>query len=133
MLSLVNTLAQNNFNSSSAAGGLFICFIWIALIVVIVAGLWKTFDKAGQPGWAAIIPIFNIYVMCKVAGRPGWWVILFFIPIVSLVISIIVALDIAKSFGKGIGFALGLIFLAPIFYCILGFGSAQYQGPAAAQ
>ncbi len=80
MLSLVNTLAQNNFNSSSAAGGaasaaggLFICFIWIALIVVIVAGLWKTFDKAGQPGWAAIIPIFNIYVMCKVAGRPGWW------------------------------------------------------------
>src|SRR5215471_19804782 len=62
---------------------------------------WKVFTKAGQPGWAAIIPIVNLYFLCKVAGRPGWWVILFFIPIVSLVISIMVWLDTAKAFGKG--------------------------------
>jgi len=112
--------------------GLMFLAIYIAIIVVIIAGVWKTFAKAGQPGWAVLIPIFNIYIMCKIAGRPGWWVLLMFIPIVSLVIGIILALDIAKSFGKGTGFALGLIFLGFIFYPILGFGSAEYQGPAGA-
>lgn len=115
-----------------AGGGCFIMILYLAIIVVVVAGLWKTFVKAGQPGWAAIVPIYNVYVMCKIAGRPWWWLLLLIIPIVSLVISIILMIDIAKSFGKGVAFALGLIFLSPIFFCILGFGSAEYQGPAAA-
>jgi uncharacterized membrane protein YhaH (DUF805 family) len=67
----------------------------------------------------------------KIAGRPGWWLILFLIPLVNLIISILVSLDLAKSFGKGAGFGLGLAFLGPIFYPILGFGSARYNGPAA--
>lgn len=96
-----------------------------------IAAVWKVFSKAGQPGWAAIIPIFNFYVMCKVAGRPGWWLLLFLIPFVNLVIAIIVTVDIAKRFGKGVGFAIGMILLPFIFWPILGFGSAQYQGAAA--
>jgi len=128
---LLNTLAQSS--SSGGGGGIpgaLLLVIWLAIIVVVVAGLWKTFVKAGQPGWAAIVPILNIYFLCKIAGRPGWWVILCFIPIINFVIAIILALDVAKAFGKSVLFAIGLIFLAPIFYCILGFGSAQYQGPA---
>ena len=78
-----------------------------------------------------LIPIFNLYLICKIAGRPGWWVILFLIPIVSLVIAIILAIDIARCFGRGVGTAIGLILLPMIFYPILGFGSAQYEGPSA--
>src|SRR2546421_723618 len=107
------------------------CVLYLAAIVLVVIGFWKVFEKAGQPGWGAIVPIYNIYLLCKVAGRPGWWVILMFIPIVGQVISIILMLDVAKAFGKGVGFALGLIFLGVIFFPILGFSDAQYQGPPA--
>lgn len=110
-----------------------ILLIEIALIVLIIAGFWKTFTKAGHPGWASIIPIYNAYILLKVAGRPGWWLLLMLIPLVNVVIAIIVAIDVAKAFGKGTGFGLGLAFLAFIFYPILGFGDATYHGqPAAA-
>jgi hypothetical protein len=127
------TLAQSSSSSSSGgdAAVMVILFVELAIAVLMIAALWKVFAKAGQPGWAAIVPIFNLYIMCKVAGRPGWWLILFIIPFVNFIISIIVALDIAKAFGKGAGFAIGLIFLPFIFYPILGFGDAEYQGPAA--
>lgn len=132
-LSHASVLAQTNTGSSG--GGFFALLgilIWLGIIVLVIAGMWKTFVKGGQPGWAAIIPIYNMYCWCKMVGRPGWWVILMFIPIVSLVIAIILCIDLAKSFGKSALFAVGLILLGPIFLCILGFGSAQYQGPAAA-
>ncbi|PHQ78412.1 MAG: signal peptidase I [Phycisphaera sp.] len=117
---------------AGAIFGIIIGLIYIAVLVVVVMGFWKMFKKAGQPGWAAIVPIYNIYVLCKVAGRPGWWLLLMLIPIVGIVISIMVSIDISKSFGKGTGFAIGLILLGFIFYPILGFGKAEYQGPAAA-
>ncbi|MCB0880111.1 MAG: signal peptidase I [Thermoleophilia bacterium] len=106
--------------------------IYIALIVVVIAGWWKTFEKAGQPGWGAIIPIYNAYLLLKIAGRPGWWLILLLIPFVNLIVAIIVSIDVATSFGKGTGFGLGLALLGFIFYPMLGFGDAQYSGPAAA-
>lgn len=129
LIHTLTTLAQRN--AAGAAGGLVFLVIWLAILVLIIAGFWKVFEKASQPGWAAIVPIYNVYVLCKIAGRPGWWLILFFVPIVSFVIAIIVSVDVAKAFGKGVGFALGLIFLGFIFYPVLGFGSAQYQGPPA--
>lgn len=106
-----------------------VLLIQLAIAVAIIAGIWKTFAKAGQPGWAAIIPIFNVYILLKVANRPWWWLLLMLIPLVNLVIAIIVALDVAKAFGKGTGFGLGLAFLGFIFYPILGFGSATYTQP----
>jgi hypothetical protein len=96
-----------------------------------IAAAWKVFVKAGHPGWAAIIPIYNAYILCKIGGKPGWWVILLFIPIVSIVISIILLIDVAKNFGKSALFGIGLFFLGFIFVPILGFGSATYCGPAA--
>ncbi|MHB1003316.1 MAG: DUF5684 domain-containing protein [Thermoleophilia bacterium] len=100
---------------------------YIAIIVFLIAAMWKVFVKAGQPGWAAIVPIYNIYIMLQIAGRPGWWLLLMFVPFVNFVVQIIVALDIARNFGKSTGFGIGLILLSPIFYPILGFGSATYE------
>lgn len=108
----------------------------LILIAIYVIANWKIFEKAGQPGWAAIIPIYNLIVMLDVQGRPKWWVIWYLIPFVNyvsaLVMFIIQCLDYAKRFGKDGGFVAGLILLNPIFLLILAFGSAQYQGASAA-
>ena len=111
---------------AGAAGGLFL-IIWLAMIVLVIAGFWKTFAKAGKPGWGAIIPIYNVILLLDIAGRPIWWIILFFIPFVNFVVCIIVGIDVARNFGKGAGFGLGLAIFSFIFYPILGFGDAQYQ------
>jgi hypothetical protein len=116
---------------SSGIGGIIVGLIYLAIIAVVVAGMWKVFVKAGKPGWAAIVPIYNLIVLLQVAGRPAWWCILFLVPVVSFVIAIIVGIDIAKAFGKGTGFGLGLTFLSFAFYPILGFGEANYQGAPA--
>lgn len=121
-----------DYSTSGHAPGPVFWICEFAFIILMIAAWWKMFTKAGQPGWAAIIPIVNLYFFCKVAGRPGWWLILMFIPLVNFIIIIILCIDIAKSFGKGVGFGIGLIFLPFIFYPILAFGSAQYQGAAAA-
>ncbi len=118
--------------ASSGAGVGILIIVYIAVIVFEIAALWQVFVKASKPGWAAIIPFYNYYTMLKVVGRPGWWLILYFIPIVNIVIFIIVAIDLAKSFSKSTGFAVGLILLAFIFIPILGFGPSSYAGPYAA-
>lgn len=107
--------------------------IYLAVIVLIVAGAWLVFTKAGEAGWKAIIPIWNIIVMLRIVGRPLWWIILLLIPFLNIIISLIVSMDLAKSFGKGSGFGVGLWLLGFIFVPILGFGSATYRGPAAAR
>lgn len=109
-------------------GGVIALIVQLAIIFVIIAGIWKTFAKAGKPGWAAIIPIYNLVVMMQIAGKPLWWVILCFIPIVNIVILILASISLAEKFGKGGGFGVGLALLGFIFYPILGFGSAQYKG-----
>jgi hypothetical protein len=117
-------------SEGQAPGPLFWIF-WLAFTVLMIVACWKIFTKAGQPGWASIIPIYNWYILCKIVGRPGWWVILLLIPFVNFIIGIILCIDLAKSFGKGVGFGIGLVLLSVIFFPILGFGSAQYQGPTA--
>lgn len=113
--------------SGDDAFGIIWIVIWLIIAVVVLAGVWKVFTKAGQPGWACIVPIYNAVVLMRIAGRPAWWVLLLFIPVVNLVIEIIVYIDVAKNFGKGTGFGIGLVFLGPIFFPILGFGDAQYN------
>ena len=108
--------------------GTFLIFI-LALAVLGIASWWKVFTKAGQPGWAAIIPIYNFVVLLNTIGRPAWWVLLMFVPLVNLVIAIIAYIELAKAFGKGAGFGIGLVFLGFIFFPILGFGNARYLGP----
>jgi|HubBroStandDraft_6_1064221.scaffolds.fasta_scaffold106439_2 hypothetical protein len=113
------------------SGGFMIALL--AFVVVVVVGCWKMFEKAGEPGWAAIIPIFNIIVLLKIAGRPVWWVVLYFIPLVNIVATIVVAIDIAKAFGQSAMFGFFLNFLfGGIGYLILGFGNYQYRKPSTA-
>jgi hypothetical protein len=124
--------SDNSGNNAAAAGvGIGMMVVWLAIAVLMIAALWKIFDKAGEPGWAAIIPVYNLYILLKIAGRPGWWLLLFFIPFVNFIISIIVSIDIAKRFGKGTGFALGLVFLPFIFYPMLAWGDASYTAAPA--
>lgn len=116
------------FAQDDLIGGLFSLVLGLAILFVIIGGLWKTFEKAGQPGWASIIPIYNGIVLLEIAGRPIWWILLFFIPIVNLIVAIVVALDIARNFGKSGLFGLGIAFFPFVFYPILGFGSSRYTG-----
>ena len=97
--------------------------------VIIVVGLWKVFEKAGKPGWAAIVPVYNIIVLLEIAGKPIWWILLFLITFVG---PILVGIAIAEKFGKETGFGVGLGLLGCVFYPILGFGDAQYIGAASA-
>jgi len=123
------TSGAGNAVAAGAAGVLGI--VWLAVLVIMIAACWKIFTKAGKPGWAAIVPIYNLVVLLEIVGRPVWWVVLLLIPFVNLIVGFILAFDLSKAFGKGAGFALGMIFLGIIFAPILGFGSAQYQGAPA--
>lgn len=106
--------------------------VMLAIIAVSLVGMWKVYEKAGKPGWTALIPVYNYLVLVEIVGRPIWWFFLLFIPGVNAVIGIILLWDLTRSFGKDVGFFFGLLFLSAIFYPILGFGSARYLGPAAA-
>jgi len=133
LLTPAQLLGQVEYSSSAqgTAPSPFSTIIALLIALLLIVAMWKVFTKAGQPGWASIIPIYNLYIWCKIVGRPWWWIILMLIPFVNFIVCIILCIDLAKSFGKGVGFGLGLALLGIIFFPILGFGSAQYQGPTA--
>jgi hypothetical protein len=99
----------------------------LAVAAVALAGAWRAFEKAGAPGWAVVIPIYNLFVLVKMAGKEGWWVILFFVPIVFFFVPFIVAIEIAKNFGQPAAFGFGLVLLGAVFWPILGFGDAEWE------
>ncbi|MAH65341.1 MAG: signal peptidase I [Phycisphaerae bacterium] len=104
--------------------------LYLVIVVIFCIGCWKMVAKAGMPGILGLIPIVNLFVLPVVGGKPWWWALMLFIPIVGQVLyMVLVSLSVAERFGRGIGTVLGLIFLTPIFVCILGFGSAQWTPP----
>lgn len=107
--------------------------IGVVLLILLVVAEWKIFTKAGEKGWKSLIPIYNYYILCKIADGNGWKFLLFIVPIVNLVYIIMLNYRLALSFGKDVGFTIGLVFLPSIFTLILGFGSAQYIGPRGQQ
>jgi hypothetical protein len=121
--------------SSESAGaglaGVVFGIIGLAVVVVMIASMWKVFVKAGQPGWAAFVPIYNVLMLLKITGKPTWWFALFLVPGVNLIIMALVTIQLAKTFGKSAGFGLGMLLLGFIFYPILAFGDAHYT-PATA-
>lgn len=117
--------AYDTANPESNAGFM---LIFYGVIVALLISLWRVFEKAGRPGWNAIIPVYNIYVLLQIVKRPGWWLIFYFIPIVNIVIHFIVALQVAKAFKRSEAFAIFLLFLFPVIgFIILGFGSSKYS------
>jgi hypothetical protein len=137
---------------ASMLGSCVFSLIVLAITVVALVGLWKVFVKAGQPGWAAIIPIYNIVILLQIIGRPIWWLIPFFLPIITSILAVIglppsvllpinvllcvpsfvfwimVCLRLARVFDQSSGFGIGLLFLPFIFLPLLGFGDAEYLG-----
>ncbi|MCC2630568.1 MAG: hypothetical protein K0S38_377 [Candidatus Paceibacter sp.] len=128
-LAQVDVTTSGSQAAANAGFGIFMV-VYIAVLVLMLVSLWKIFSKAGKPGWAAIIPIYNSFVMIDVAKRPMWWFILLLIPFVNIIITIILMNDISRYFGKSTGFTIGLVFLPFIFMPILAFSDAQYQAPA---
>jgi hypothetical protein len=114
-------------NSFPIPIGLFIA-LELIFIVPTFAGMWKTFQKAGKPGWACIVPIYNMIVLVEIAEKPMWWVAMMFVPFANVIFMIMAYNEVAKKFGKEAGFTVGLIFLPFIFWPILGFGDSVYMG-----
>jgi len=114
-----------------SGGGALNTWIGILAIGVTVASMWRVFAKAGEPGWAAIVPIYNTVVMMKIAGKPMWWIALLAVPVVNVVIVFMVYNNLSKAFGAGTGFTLGLVFLTWLFMPMLGFSDRQYRGAPA--
>jgi TctA family transporter len=112
--------------------GLILAAIWLGVALFFIIAAWKVFTKAGQPGWGIFIPFYNVYLWIKIAGKPGWWLVLYCIPLVNIVVSIMVTLVVGKAFGKSTAFS---VFLLIIFgfigIPILGYGSAVYTSPTA--
>jgi hypothetical protein len=111
--------------------GAVLVLLWVAVVILMVASYWTIYTKAGQPGWASLIPIYNLFVLLKMVGKPGWWLVLFLVPIVNLVVGILVMIELAKAFGKSGGFVVGLLLLPVVFAPMLAFGDARYTPPAA--
>jgi len=129
-------LLQDDFGdaagSAAALGmGVFTTLVFLVLFAVFVIGMWKVYTKAGKPGWACLIPIYNVIVLLEIVGRPIWWVVLCCIPLVNFVVLLVVLADLAKSFGQGPIFVLWFL-LGGLGYLLLGFGQYRYVGPAAA-
>ena len=116
---------ENPFNSIPTG----VWAVWCIIFLIVIIAWWKIFEKAGQPGWKAIIPIYNLYILLKIVGKPGWWLLLIFIPLINLVFIIWTYNMLSKSFGKDEAFTVGLVLLGFIFFPVLGFGSAKYLGP----
>jgi hypothetical protein len=122
---------MENYDSASgmAAMGTGVLIFYLVILVLMIASMWKIFTKAGKPGWAAIIPIYNFIVLLEIVGKPIWWILLLIIPLVNFIILIIVTHRLSLSFGQGVGTTILLIILPVIGYPMLGFGSATYTGP----
>ncbi len=101
----------------------------LLILILIIASIWKIYEKAGRQGWEGIIPIYNNWVLAEIVGKPGWYGLLTLIPVIGAIVAIYLIYLLAKSFGKGGGYALGMIFLGIIFFPMLAFGDAKYQGP----
>jgi hypothetical protein len=131
---------MENYDSSSVdalagvmalIGAMLIPLLIVGVITII--GQWKVYTKAGKPGWACIIPIYNLIVMLEIVGKPIWWIFLFLIPCVNIIFLVWTFNLLSKSFGQSEGFTIGLLLLGFVFWPILGFGNYQYLGPAAAE
>jgi hypothetical protein len=104
-----------------------IIIVYLVIIVVMIASSWKIHEKAGKPGWTAIIPIYNTIILLEIAGKPVWWIVLFMIPIANIIAPVMVNLEVAKKFGLSPGFGIGMSFLPLIFMPILAFGPAKFE------
>lgn len=126
LLQDTTTTTTTEVSPLAAGMGIGMMLVWCAVLLILIISMWKIFTKAGKPGWAAIVPIYNIIVLLEIVCKPIWWFILLLIPLVNIIVLIIVLIELAKRFGKGVGFAIGMLILPFIFYPMLAFGDSKY-------
>ncbi|MDE6851630.1 MAG: hypothetical protein K2J67_03965 [Lachnospiraceae bacterium] len=124
-----STTSTANTGLLALFSGVYLMVMLVVLVIMLVAN-WRIYTKAGQPGWGAIVPFYNLYLLYKIAWGNGWLFLLMFVPIVNAVVGLIALYKLCVAFGHGVGFFFGMLFLSPIFTLILAFGSSEYQGPA---
>jgi len=111
--------------------GAIMVVVFLAVLVMLIAATWRIHTKAGKPGWACLVPIYNLIVMLEIIKRPVWWIVLLFVPIANLVVAFMMAMDIAECFGKSRGWGFFMLtILAIIGYPIIGLSDAKYTAPA---
>jgi Family of unknown function (DUF5684) len=121
----------NSDSAAAAGGGAFGTIISLIIAVIAIVALWKIFVKAGEPGWAGIIPLYNTWTLVKIAGLNPWLFLLMLVPVVNVVFAIYVMIKIGEAFDKSIGWSIiFLVILSFIGMLMLGFGSATYHKPA---
>ncbi len=113
---------SSGLTGAIAAMGLFFWILFMALSILMIVSLWKIFKKAGKPGWASIIPIYNIYIMCEIVEKEWWYVLLSCVPFANIYAMIVLYNGMAKKFGKNGGFVAGMILLPVVFFPMLAFG-----------
>jgi Family of unknown function (DUF5684) len=111
------------------AGLIIVGIIGLIITIIFIVAQWVIFTKAEKPGWASIIPIYNIYVLHQIIGRPAWWLLLYFAPPIAPFVALLSLFELGRAFGKSDGFNIGLALLGFIFIPILAFDNSRYQGP----
>ena len=133
---------MDNYGNYDAVGGGLLAgmgvasmLFYLAILVLYIAGLWKIFEKAGKPGWAAIIPIYNMIIIAEIVGKPIWWgIVASLVPCVNVVFSIWLMNLLMKSFGKEVPlWTILTVFFGFVTIPVIGFGSDRYIGPTAAE
>ncbi len=121
--------ANKLYESLSSGASSTLTIILLIFYVLLVAAQWKIFSKAGEPGWACLIPLYNVFVMFRVIYGSGLKCLLLLVPLLNMIVGIAMWIRLAQAFGKGLGFAILTLLFPNIFTLILGFGSAEYEGP----
>lgn len=125
----MHLLLQSSSSDRDVVVAVVAAVVGLALALVVLASSWRIWKKMGDPGWMGLIPVLNYYRLFR-RSRPEGPVLWTLLTLVCFVGGIVAMVDLARMFGKGIGYALGLIFLPVVFFPLLAFGSATYQGPA---
>lgn len=121
---------MDNAAGAALAAGLMVYYLVVlAIAIVSLVGMWKVYVKAGKPGWAAIVPFYNLYCLFEMTFGNGWLFLLTFVPCVNIVMLILAWIKLAQAFGKGVGFGIGILLFPFVFLPMLGFGDAEYTGP----
>lgn len=120
--------AMPKLNAAGAGASLTVLLLVLGLILLVIVSMWVVFAKAGEAGWKSLIPIYNMYILLLISGKPGWWLLLLFIPLVGSIFHLLAMLSLAERFGRGVLFGIGLFFLPMFFFPLLAFGGAQYEG-----
>jgi len=97
----------------------------LAFVLLVLISMWRVYERAGEPGWAILIPIYNTYVLTRIGRVSGWWVLAMFVPLLNVVALFVISIGVAERFNRGAGFGIGLTILPFIFYPMLAWGDGQ--------